>query len=161
MLEFNLTSVIQLLNFVILLFFLNKFLFKPFLNTLDKRKAKIEGDIKKAEEIRKEAEEYRRQVNEKLREVKKQAEEILQNAERRAEEIVNSERERAKQEAKRILENAQSEAENIKKSAIEELKTNAVKLAFLVASRILEGEIDERKHKEYLVRMLNKFGDEK
>jgi len=161
MLEFNLTSIIQLLNFVILLFFLNKFLFKPFLNTLDQRKAKIEGDIKKAEEIRKGAEEYKEQASKELEKARKRAGEILQSAEKRAEEIVNTERERAKQEAQKIIESAKLEVENIKKSAIEELRNNAIKLAFLIASKILEKEIDEKKHKEYLVKMLNKFGDER
>ena len=160
MLEFNLTSVIQLLNFIILLFFLNKFLFKPFLNTLDQRKAKIEGDIERAEKIRKEAEEYKQEVEAELKKARKRAEEIVQSAEKRAEEIVSSEREKAKQEAQRIIENAKIEVENIKKAAVDELKNSVVRLAFLMASKILEKEIDEKKHREYLTKMLSRFGGE-
>lgn len=160
MLEFNLTSVIQLLNFIILLFFLNKFLFKPFLNTLDQRKAKIEGDIERAEKIRKEAEKYKQEVEAELKKARKRAEEIVQSAEKRAEEIVSSEREKAKQEAQRIIENAKIEVENIKKAAVDELKNSVVRLAFLMASKILEKEIDEKKHREYLAKMLSRFGGE-
>ncbi|MDI3472761.1 MAG: F-type H+-transporting ATPase subunit b [Thermotogaceae bacterium] len=160
MLEFNLTSVIQLLNFVILLFFLNKFLFKPFLSTLDQRKKKIEEDIRKAEKIREEAEEYKQEMEAELKNARKRAEEIIQNAERRAEEFLNSEKEKAKQEAQKIIENAKIEVENFKKTAIDELKNSAVRLAFLMATKILEKEIDEKKHREYLVKMLNKFGGE-
>ena len=47
----------QLVNFVILLFLLKKFAYKPIMKVLDERKHKIETSVKQAQEIQKQLEE--------------------------------------------------------------------------------------------------------
>ncbi|MEX0621668.1 MAG: F0F1 ATP synthase subunit B [Candidatus Woykebacteria bacterium] len=94
----------QIVNFVILLFLLQRFLYKPILKVLEERRKKIEASIKQAEDIEKRYEESS----------KKQAE-ILIKARGEAAEIVDS----AKKEAKSLSEQMQAEA---KKSIDETIK---------------------------------------
>jgi len=60
------TLVIQMINFLVLILILNRFLFKPILNVLDERKRKIqesEGSVKELEDrIAQQWEAYQRQL---------------------------------------------------------------------------------------------------
>jgi F-type H+-transporting ATPase subunit b len=60
------TLVIQMINFLVLIVILNRFLFKPILNVLDERKRKIqesEGSVKELEDrIAQQWEAYQRQL---------------------------------------------------------------------------------------------------
>jgi F-type H+-transporting ATPase subunit b len=55
MLEFGPTLFIQIVNFVFLLLILKAFLWKPLMETLEKRQKHIESQIKEAEGINEEA----------------------------------------------------------------------------------------------------------
>ena len=79
----------QIVNFVILLFLLKKFAYKPILKVLDERKYKIETSLKQAEEI-----------EIKLAETEKNQKEIIGNAERESTKII----EEAKNAAKKLQE---------------------------------------------------------
>ena len=56
MVEFNLTLIIQILNFFVLVAIIGKFGFGPLMRTLDARKARIAADLSGAEQARKQAE---------------------------------------------------------------------------------------------------------
>lgn len=80
----------QIVNFVILLFLLKKFAYKPIMKVLDERKYKIETGLKQAEEVEK-----------KLAETEKKQKEIIGNAERESTKII----EEAKNAAKKLQDN--------------------------------------------------------
>ncbi len=157
MLEFNLTSVIQLLNFLILMFFLMKFLFKPFLKTLDERKEKIRKEFMEAEKLRKEAEEYNEKAKMEYQNARNRAMEIIEKSKKEAEEFLKTQRESAKMEAKRMIDEAKMEIERMKEETIKELRMETLKLSVFLASKILEREVDERTHREYLMNMLERI----
>jgi len=163
MIEFNLTAVLQLLHFVFLLWILNKFVFKGFFEVLDKRREMIEGEIQKAEKIRKDAEEFLEQAEEKLRKVNQESQRLLEEAHKRAEIIVEEAREKAKREGERIITAAQEEAERIKQEAQEAIKAAAVHMALNLTARILKRQLDEKAQKELMeeaLRMIKARRDE-
>jgi F-type H+-transporting ATPase subunit b len=93
------TLLIQMLNFLILLWILNRFFFKPILKILDERKARIEASEKSVQELEAKAKERWSAYQRQLQEAKLQA---------------TAERERIKGEAleeeKRMLEQVRAEA---------------------------------------------------
>jgi F-type H+-transporting ATPase subunit b len=112
--------IVQGVIFLLVLWFLNKVLFKPILKILHGREEKTEGSLSEADETEKKAEKTLEQYNEKFRQAKKEALElkrklILEGTEKREAAIG-----RAKKEAQGFLEemrrNIAEEAEQTKKS---------------------------------------------
>jgi F-type H+-transporting ATPase subunit b len=149
-LEFNLTSIVMLLQFVLLAFFLYKLLYKPFFKMSDERRNKIQQDISTAERLRAEAEESRKKAKELVESAQAQAESIIENAKRTADALTGKEKELAKRQAETILKKAQDEIETQKQEAVKEISEKSIKLAVYLASKLLERQIDEKTQSEYL-----------
>gem|GEM_PF-352946 len=157
MIEFNLTAVLQLLHFVLLLWVLKKFVFESFFKVLDQRKELIEGEIRRAEKIRRDAEEYAEQTKEKLKKASDNAHRIVEEAQAKAEKIVEEAREKAKQEAEKILEVATNEAARIKEEAVNTIRAAAVRLGVNIASHILKRVANEKLQHEVVERTLEEL----
>ena len=117
--------VAQIVNFLILLFILRKFMYGPILKVLDTRKKKIEESLKNAEEIEKVLaktnEETERMISKALLEQEKmlteskvmvaqmindgkvQASQIIAKAQQQAQELIQAERGKLEQEVKQNL----------------------------------------------------------
>ncbi|MDR3289950.1 MAG: hypothetical protein LBT02_01555 [Rickettsiales bacterium] len=74
------TIIAQIINFLIFLFLLNKFLFKPVLGALEKRRADIKKQIEDNEEKNKEAERLEGEYYDKLKEINIERDKILHDA---------------------------------------------------------------------------------
>ncbi|MFH1280400.1 MAG: F0F1 ATP synthase subunit B, partial [Candidatus Beckwithbacteria bacterium] len=90
----------QIINFGILVFVLNKFLYKPIVTIVNQRNKKIEDSIKAAEDNLKE--------KTKIEEIKKQA---RAEAEKEAVKIIENAKKEANKTSKNILNTAKEEAE--------------------------------------------------
>jgi len=158
LIEFNLTAVLQLLNFVLLLWVLKKFVFESFFKVLDQRRELIEGEIRRAEKIRRDAEEYAEQTEKKLKKASDNARRIVEEAQTKAEKIVEEAREKAKREAEKILEAATDEAARIRKEAVTTVHTAAVRLGVKIASHILKRVANEKLQHKVVERTLEELG---
>ena len=112
--------VVQGLIFLLVLWFLDKILFKPIVKILQEREERTEGFLNQADQLGEKADETLAQYNEKFRQARKEALElkrklILEGAEKREVEI-----NRARKEAQGFLEemrrNIAEEAEQTKKT---------------------------------------------
>ncbi|HPD19998.1 MAG TPA: ATP synthase F0 subunit B [Candidatus Pacearchaeota archaeon] len=112
--------VIQGIIFLVVLWVLNKILFKPILKILHDREEKTEGFLNQADQIEEKAENTLEQYNKKIRQARKEALEIkrkliLEGAEKREAAI-----DKARKEAQGFLEemrrNIAEEAEQTKKA---------------------------------------------
>ena len=97
----------QVVNFLILLFILKKFLYKPVLKVLDARKKRIEDSLKNAEEIERQ-----------LQKTKEQSEEIIASTLKEAQKIMDQTNEAATQ----ILADANKHAEQVLLKAVDDGK---------------------------------------
>lgn len=158
MIEFNLTAVLQLLNFVLLLWVLKKLVFESFFKVLDQRKELVEGEIKRAEKIRRDAEEYAEQAEEKLKKASDDARRIVEEAQVRAEKIVEEAREKAKREAEKILEAATNEATRMREETASSVRAVAVRLGVKIASHILKRVANEKLQHKVVERTLEELG---
>ncbi len=159
LLEFNLTSIVMLLQFILLAFVLYKLLYKPYLNMTAKRQNQIKEELEKADEIKAQAHEMREKANKELEEAKQQSEKIIENAHKSADRYSREEKEKAKDQAERMISSASEEIDNMKKEAREGLKRETVNLAVLMASKILEKQLDQQTQREYLSGMIEEAGE--
>ena len=156
LINFNWTSVVQLLMFLLLMYILYKLLYKPFFNITEERKRKVEEDLKEAERARKEALALREEMEHELAEARKVADEIVNKAKNEAENIINEAKVKAKDEAERIIESAKREVAIEKEKMVEEIKQKAGELAVALSLKILSGVLDEKAKKEYLMKMIER-----
>lgn len=142
----NSTLFWEVINFLVLMYLLKYFLYKPILNILEKRKNKIKSDLNSAQKKREEAEELLAKYREQLAGAREKGQEIIEQAEERAR---NREREiiaEAKEEAQRIIERAREETDLMKRRAMKDIKEQTAYLSIMVASRLLREQLDRDKH---------------
>lgn len=109
--------IVSIINFVILLYLLNKILYKPILSMLEQRKATIAESLKNAESIENKLKETNEKEKEVLRQARQDAEQLL----RRAEEEV-----RVKQQE--VIKQAEEQAQQIVKMATIKMEQRAAEL---------------------------------
>ncbi|HOJ89074.1 MAG TPA: F0F1 ATP synthase subunit B [Pseudothermotoga sp.] len=154
--ELNLTGIVQLLNFFILLFALYKLLYKPFTQIMDKRREKVESELAQAEKERKAAQEMKKEAEQILTNARQVAEKIVSDAKQRSDELIAQAKNQAREEADRIMNSARAEIEREKQQALDDVEKKAGEIAVTLAMKILQGVLDEKAKREYLVNILKK-----
>jgi len=146
----NLTLIVQMLVFIVLIWFTMKFVWPMILGPMDERSRKIAAGLTAAAKSEKDLAEAEARSKEIIREARGRATQILDQAGKRSNEIVDEARGTASGEAQRLLAQAQEEASRASSRAREGLRIEVSKLAIEGASRLLEREIDPKTHAELL-----------
>jgi F-type H+-transporting ATPase subunit b len=139
----------MLVSFLIVLFILGKFAWKPILKALKERETSIEDALRSADKAR-EAMENLKADNEKLlSEARAERERMLREARDTKDAIINEAKGKATTEANRLLQMAREAITNEKLAAITELKNQVATLSIEIAEKILREQLkDAGKQKE-------------
>ncbi|UZR27593.1 F0F1 ATP synthase subunit B [Methylococcus sp. ANG] len=146
----NATLFGQMVTFALLVWFTMKYVWPPLLQALEERKKKIAEGLAAAEKGKHEMELAEKRATSALKDAKDQAAEIVNLAQKRANALVDESKESAKLEGERILANARSEIDRELENAKEDLRKQVSVLAISAAEKILQREVDQKKHKEIL-----------
>ena len=137
MLELNWTLFAQIINIFILMLILQRFLFKPIKDVLEKREAIIKGHLNEAKEAQDKAESALRIIEDELAQVKQKASSALSDLRQQgmAEQmkIVKA----AKEQGKILIEKSVREIEQSAKEAKKILFKDAEAVASEITSKIL------------------------
>lgn len=159
MLDININLLWQFINFFIVLYVLNRFLFTPVGQVLKKRQLDIDLLYKKIEEDREAAENFKKAHDEKLRKIQIEIDEIKRNeikaAQRQRDEIL----EEARREAQVIIDKGIAKVEIETKKELDKLQDYLSDLAIQIASKILKEEIDINRHKTMIGDFIQKVGE--
>ena len=146
----NLTLVVQMLVFIVLIWFTMKFVWPMILGPMDERARKIASGLAAAEKSKHDLSEAEARSKEIIREARDKAAQILDQAGKRSNEMVEEAKGTASSEAQRLLAQGQEEAAREAARAREGLRKEVGKLAVEGAERLLEREIDPKAHAEIL-----------
>ncbi len=146
----NATLLIQMIAFMLLIWFVNKVLWGPLSKLMEDRQKRISDGLSAAEKGKHELELAENKAKEVLKEAKTQAQNILGQAEKRGSEIVEDAKVKATEEAGRIKASAQAEIEQEVSRAREELRKEVASIAVSGAEKILGKEIDAATHNDML-----------
>ncbi len=149
----------QVVNFLILLFLLKKFAYKPILDMLDERKKSIEDAINNAETAKNEAEKMRKEYETRLAEAKQEAQEIMGKATKLGEEMKREIVENAQSEATKAIQKAQEEINREKDQAIAALRDEVAVLAVMAAGQVLGKTISVEDHEKLVKEFVSEVGD--
>lgn len=118
----------QIVNFLVLLFLLNKFLYKPILKVLATRKDKIAQSLKDVEEIEKKLLKTEADRQKKLDEALKEAKEMMQDAQKSATSIIQEAHQKAADDMVNITLKARMELQQERDNLTLEIKEHLAEL---------------------------------
>lgn len=155
------TIIAQLIIFLILLALLRKFAWGPLMGIMKQREEHIASEIETAEKNRAEAQEYLAQQQSELKKTREEAQSMIENAkqlgENQGKEIIAA----AKEEAERIKKEAVAEIGREKEAAINSLKEQVASLSVMIASKVIEKELDEKAQEALINDYLKEVGEER
>ncbi len=148
----------QTLLFLLLLFLLRKYAWKPILNAVEKRESSIEDALNSAAKAREEIEQLKSDNDRILKEARVERDTILKEAREIKESIISEAKEKAGTEANKIIEQAREQIENQKMAALTELKNQVADMSIQIAEKILREELGSQdKHSALVQEQMKDF----
>lgn len=140
--------IAQMINFFILLFLLQKLLYKPVIQVMDDRQQRLRNNQKKSEENMKKANELIETYNNNLAELEKekgrQLEMAKQQAQEKKEELLASYKEEAEQKRSDYIKEVEEEQQRFTHELGAVLGHNAVKIAGHILGSFSEEKLSEK-----------------
>lgn len=146
----NATFIGQIIVFLILLWFIFKFVTPPISAALDARAKKIAEGLAAAERGQKDLDEAKARADGVVQEARDRANQIIDQASRRSTEIIEQAKQSALHEGDRLIASAKQQIELEATRAREELRRQVADLSVRTASKLLGREIDAGKHADIL-----------
>jgi F-type H+-transporting ATPase subunit b len=132
----------QVANFLILLYLLNRFLFKPVLGRLDERSSKISKGLEDAEAAARDREQAKAEREAAVEEARKEAQAMIARANKIADDTRNEILGKAREEAEKVAARARDEIRAEKEQAMAELRGQVADLALAAAGKLVRSEMD-------------------
>lgn len=152
------TFVFAMIAFGALYYFLNKYAFGPLFSIMEKRRETVLNEIKTAEQNRTESEKLLAEQKKAIEDAKKEAYDIIERSKttsnKQADDMLN----RAKEEAARIKEDALKDIESEKNKAVAALRSQVSAMSVMIASKIIEKQIDEKSQEQIVEHYLKEVG---
>ena len=153
--------IAYLVNFVLLLFLLRLFLYRPILKMLAERRQRIQESLEEADKVRQEAEIQRSEYQRELEEARETSQEAASRAtreiERRRDDILAE----ARKDAEQVREQALQQIEVERLQAMTEIQHQVADLAVELARKVV-GEtvaVDELAQRKLIQQFLQEAGD--
>jgi F-type H+-transporting ATPase subunit b len=157
LIEINSTLIVQVINFLILLVVLYRFVYKPLLGTLESRSAAIKQQLAEAQAARESAQRQLAEFEAKLTASQAEAQAVRDRALREAAELRERLTAEARREASHLVESARAEIEQDVRRARADLRREVAGLAVNIAERLIQrnvqAEDQERLVQEALARL--------
>ena len=128
------------------------------IDMLDERQRLVEGQLDDAAKNQKEALVLLEENQEKLKNAQKEIKVMMEDAREQSKIEKQAILDEARKQAEQLKVNAQRDIEDEKKKALEEINKQIAELSVLVASKILEKELDGSAHSEYVDKVIEEVG---
>ena len=147
------TLIIQLIVFLLLVWFTMSKVWPPIAKALDERAAKIREGLSAADKAKADLAAANQRVEKELSAARNDAAQRLADAERLAQSMIEEAKSKANEEGVKIVAAARSEAEQEAIKAREVLRDQVASLAVKGAEQILRREVDAKVHADLLGRL--------
>ena len=134
----------SLVTFLILLFILRKFAWKPILGAVNDREEGIKDALASAEKAKLEMQNLHADNERILQEARAEREAMLKDAREMKNKIVSDAKEEAQVQANKMVEQAQAAIESEKKAAMAELKSHVAGLSLDIAEKVVRQELSNK-----------------
>lgn len=141
----------QSVVFLILVFLLAKFAWKPILDSLKIRDESIEEALQSAEKAREEMSNLKDDNEKLLSEARAEREELLKEAQKTANVMKEEAKQEASKMAQKIIDDAKAGIEAEKAAALAEVRALVVDLSVEIAEKVIRKNFDNEKAQKTLV----------
>ena len=139
------------ISFLILLFILGKFAWKPILGAVTERERFIEEALSKAEAAKEEMSRLTNENESLLKQARAERDVILAEAKQLKDQIVGEAKTAAQTEGARMIEMARIEINNQKAIAMADVKNQVASLSIEIAEKILRKQFEDAHKQDQLV----------
>jgi F-type H+-transporting ATPase subunit b len=146
----NLTLIVQMVVFIVLIWFTMKFVWPMILGPMEERSKRIAQGLAAADKGEQALAHAREQAEIIVREARERAAQIIDQAQHRASELVEEAKGAATTDAQRIKAAAAEQVVLEVTRAREALRQEVGHIAVLAASKLLEREIDAKAHADLI-----------
>ncbi|HJP81550.1 MAG TPA: F0F1 ATP synthase subunit B [Candidatus Saccharimonadales bacterium] len=136
--------VIQTVAFLVLLWFLAKFVYPPLSRMLEKREADIEAGVKAAHEAEKKADAANEETSKLLKQARKDAAAIVATAKEEAAAVVSAAESKSKERADRLIEDAEQEISKSVEAARKTLHNETIELVAQATEKVIGKAVDAK-----------------
>lgn len=147
----------QIINFLIMVFILSKFLYKPIIKKLEERKKKIEEGLEFTQKMLIEDEKTEKKRQEILDKAKIEAVKLVDNAKLTAKKLAEERLKKADEEASGILVKAREELETERQNIRQELRSETVELAQSWLEILLGKALSEKTQKSIIDKKISEL----
>lgn len=147
-----------LLIFVVLMFILSKFAFKPITKAVEAREQALQEAIDQAKRDREEAARILAQHREQLEGARAEGQRMIAEGRAMGEKIRAEMIEETRQQQQEMLDRARREIETERDRAIAELRAEAVELAIAGAGKVIEKNLDDQTNRKLVEAFLARAG---
>lgn len=147
----------QTFNFLVLVFILGKFLYKPILKKLEERRKKIEEGLQYTEKMKKALEENEKKRQEIINKAKDEARTIVEEGKKTGKKVEAEIIEKAHKEAKEIVERGGKELELERQQMEKQLKTDTIEIAEAFTMKILSEVLDKDNQEKIIDKKIKQF----
>ena len=148
MVNINATLIAQILNFLVLVFVLAKFVYKPVLGIMEERKNKIASDLETAEKAKNDAEAVKAEYAAKLADARQEAQAIIENARKTAQAAHDKIMADTKAEQEQYVAAQKEIIATEKKKAMDEVRAQVISLSMIAAGKIVEQKLNSEEDKK-------------
>lgn len=157
---FNLGNIaVNIISFLILLVLLKKYAWDKLINMLEERQQLVESQLDDAERNQAEALALLKENQLKLESAQAEIKEMMEKAREQSKLEKNSILNDAKQQAELLKDNARRDIIDEKNKALEEINKQIAELSVLVATKIIEKELDPQSQSALVDKIIKEVGD--
>ncbi|MEP0263346.1 F0F1 ATP synthase subunit B [Dokdonia sp.] len=130
--------------FLLLIFLMRKFAWKPILTALNDREESIQGALDAAEDAKKEMQNLQADNEKLIKEARAERENLLKEAREIKTKMIEDAKGEAKVEADKMITQAQAAIEAERKSAVADLKSQVALLSVEIAEKVVKNELSDK-----------------
>ncbi len=146
------------LTFLLVVFLLIKFAWKPVLGMINERNKSIEDALKLAETTKAEMKMLQADNERIVAEARQERDTLLKEAREMREQMIAQAKAEAQEEANKLMASAKAAIESEKNQAMQELKNQVAALSFEIAEKVIGKELENKKVSEDIIsESLNKL----
>ncbi len=147
----------QVVNFFILLIVLKKFLYKPLLAMLDKRRADVEKTLQLKQDLEKQKENADKEKAAAVQEGRKEADRIVKDAQTKGEAVAKQLEEKAKTQSEDIVTRGQEQLKMQEQEIRSKMSGEVSKTALEAAQAVLQDSLTDAQKKKVLEESVKRF----
>ena len=155
------TAFFTIINLLVAYLIIRRFLFKPAMGFMKKRREAVAQELDHAKTKKKEADELLSEAKMRIDKSTHEATNIVEDAKTQAEMQSGAILETARREAIEIVARGHDDVERMKKAAVEDMRDEVADLSIAIAYKIVSQSIDEKRQRELVEQFIGEEFDGK